>query len=97
MIWKIQNLYERCESKVRVRLWRKYRKQDFLFFPPDLYLSKPEPHSSVSGIADLRTRCHWFDPLLGQYSIQRLMIVTVTVFIPLSRLSIVSSIHVVTW
>ena len=48
-----------------------------------------EPRSSVSGIADLRTGGRWFDPRLGQYSLQGLMIVIVTGFLPLSLLSVV--------
>ena len=31
-----------------------------------------EPHSSVSSVADLRTRGRWFDPQLGQYSFARI-------------------------
>ena len=33
------------------------------------------PHSSVGSFADLRTGGRWFDPRLGQYSFQGLMIV----------------------
>ena len=50
-----------------------------------------EPHCSV-GIAlqtNLRTGGRWFDPQLGQYSFQGLMMVTATGFIPLSQLSVV--------
>ena len=50
-----------------------------------------EPHSSVSSIADLRTGGHWFDSRLKQYSFRRMMIVIATVFIPLSLLSVVST------
>ena len=47
-----------------------------------------KPHSSVGSVADLRTRSRWFDPWLGQYSFQGLMIVIATGFIPLSLLPI---------
>ena len=50
-----------------------------------------EAHSSVGSIADLRTGGHW----LGQYSSRGLMIVIATGFIPLSQLSVVST--VVMW
>ena len=39
------------------------------------------PHSSVGSIADLKTGGRWFDPRLGQYSFQGLMIVIATGFI----------------
>ena len=45
-----------------------------------------EPHSSVGSVADLRIEGRWFDPWLGQYFFQRLMIVIATGFIPLSPL-----------
>ena len=51
-----------------------------------------EPHSSVSSITDLHTGGRWFDPWLSQYSFQVLMIVIATGFIPLSPLSIVSTV-----
>ena len=54
-----------------------------------------QPHSSVGRVADLRTGGRWFDPRLGRYSSRRLMIVIVTEFIPLSPLSVVST--MVTW
>ena len=41
-----------------------------------------EPHSSVGSVANLIIGGHLFDPLLGQYSFQRMMIVIVTGFIP---------------
>ena len=47
----------------------------------DMY---PLPHSSVGGVADLRTVGRWFDPRLSQYSFQGLMIVIATGFIPLA-------------
>ena len=50
-----------------------------------------EPHSSVGRIAHLRTASRWFDPRLGQYSFRGLMIVIETGFIPLSPLSIIST------
>ena len=50
-----------------------------------------ESHSSVGSIVDLRTGGCWFDPRLGQYSFQGLMIVIAIRFIPLSSLSIVST------
>ena len=40
---------------------------------------------------DLRTTGRWFDPRLGQYSFLGLLIVIVTGFIPLSPLSLVST------
>ena len=52
---------------------------------------KAEPHSSIGSVVDLRTAGRWFDPRLGQHSIRRLMIVIVTGFIPLSLLSVVST------
>ena len=54
-----------------------------------------EPHSSVGSVADLKTGGHWFDPLLCYYSFQGSMIVIATGFIPLSPLSVVST--VVKW
>ena len=48
-----------------------------------------EPHSSVGGVADSRTEGRLFDPRLGQYSFQRLMIVIATGLITLSQLSVV--------
>ena len=39
-----------------------------------------EPHSSVGSVADLRAGGRWFNPQLGQYSFQELMIVIATVF-----------------
>ena len=46
-------------------------------------------HRSVGRVADLRAGGLWFDPRLGQYSFQGLMIVIATGFIPLSPLSVV--------
>ena len=37
-----------------------------------------EPHSSIGGVADLRTGGRWIDPRLGQYSFRGLMIVIAT-------------------
>ena len=51
-----------------------------------------KPHGSVGSIADLRSESRWFDTWLGQYSFQGLMIVIATAFIPLSLLSLVSTI-----
>ena len=45
---------------------------------------------SVSSFANLRTG-RWFHPWLGQYSFQELMIVTETGFIPLSPVSVFST------
>ena len=56
-----------------------------------LNLDNVEPHSSVGSIVDLRTGGRWFDPWLGQYSFQGLMMVIATGFIPLSLLSVVST------
>ena len=50
-----------------------------------------ELHSSVGSVADLRIGDLWFDPRLAQYSFQGLMIVIATGFIPLSPLSVVST------
>ena len=50
-----------------------------------------EPHSRVSGVADLKTGGRWFDPWLGQYSCQRLMVVIATGLIPPSPLPIVAT------
>ena len=52
-----------------------------------LFQKSAELHSSVGSIVDLRTAGRWFDP----YSFQRLMVVIVTGFIPLSPLSVVST------
>ena len=56
-----------------------------------------KPHSSVSSIADLKTGGCWFDPRLGQYSMQGFMIVIATGFIPLSLLSVVLGKQSVAW
>ena len=50
-----------------------------------------EPHSSVSGVADLRTGGRWFDPRLDQYSFRGLKMVIATGFIPLSPQSVIST------
>ena len=50
-----------------------------------------EPHSRVSGVADLKTGGRWFDPRLGQYSCQRLMVVIATGLIPPSPLPVVAT------
>ena len=50
-----------------------------------------EPHSSVDSVANLRTGGSRFDPRLGQYSFRGLMIVAVTGLIPLSPLSVIST------
>ena len=50
-----------------------------------------EPHCSVSTIADLRTGGRWFDSQVGRYSLRGLMTVIATGFIPLSPLSVVST------
>ena len=41
--------------------------------------------------ADLRTGGRWFDPRLGQYSFRGFMVVIATGFIPVSPLSVVST------
>ena len=51
----------------------------------------PSPHSSVGSVADLRTGGRWLDSRLGQYSFRGLMIVNATGLIPLSPLSVVST------
>ena len=56
------------------------------------HTGKAEPHSSVDSVADLRTGGCCFDPGLDQYSFQGLMIIVIaTGLIPLSLLSIVST------
>ena len=57
----------------------------------ELNIYVAEPHSSVSSVADMRTGGHWFDPRLDQYSFRGLMMVMATGFIPLSLLSVVST------
>ena len=52
---------------------------------------RAEPHSSFGSVEDLRTGGRWFDSLLGQYSFRGLMIVIAAGFIPLSPLSVVST------
>ena len=49
-----------------------------------------EPHSSVGSVADLIKGGRWFVPRLDQYS-SRGLIVIATGFIPLSPLSVVST------
>ena len=51
----------------------------------------PSPCGSVGSVQNMRIGGHWFNPRLGQYSFQRLMIVTATGFISLSPLPIVST------
>ena len=55
-----------------------------VFFPFDF--------SSVGFVADLRTGGRWFGPRLGQYTFLGLVIVIATGLIPLSPLSVVSTI-----
>ena len=62
-----------------------------MFFKSLLFKGFAKPHSSAGSAADLRTGGHWFDPQLGQYSFGGLMIVIATGFIPLSPLSVVST------
>ena len=50
-----------------------------------------EPNRSFGSVEDLRTGGCWFKPRLAQYSFRGLMIVIKTGFIPLSPLSIVST------
>ena len=57
----------------------------------------PPNHSSVGSIVDLRTEGPWFNSLLNQYSFRELMIVIATGFIPLSPLSVVSTMQPVAW
>ena len=57
-----------------------------------LLFSGAEPESSVGSVADLKTEGRWCDPRHGQYSFRGLTIVIATGFIPLSPLSIVSTI-----
>ena len=53
--------------------------------------SNVEPNSSVSSVADLRTGGSWLDPRLCQCYFQGLMIVVTLGLIPLSPLSVVST------
>ena len=55
----------------------------------DKYKILTEPHSLV---ADFRIEGRWFEPWLCQYSFRGLMVVIATGFIPLSLLSVVSTI-----
>ena len=55
------------------------------------WVKQSRPSNSVCKVQDLRKGGRWFDPQHGQYSFQGLMIVIATVFIPLSQLSIVST------
>ena len=54
-----------------------------------------DPHSTVGSDAHLKTEGRWFDPRLGQNSFRGLIIVIATRFIPVSPLSVVST--MVTW
>ena len=54
-------------------------------------LNSAKPLSSVDSVANLRTGGHWFYPRLGQYFFRGLMIVIATGFIPLSLLTVVST------
>ena len=56
---------------------------------PNVPLS--EPHSSVGSFADLGTGGRLFDPRLGQYSFRELMTIISPGLIPLSLLSVVST------
>ena len=53
-----------------------------------IFSRAPQLNGSV---ADLRTGGRRFDPLLGQYSFRGLMIIITTGFVPLSPLSVVST------
>ena len=64
-----------------------HTKHSLVFFAHEV----AEPHSSVDSVADLSTGGRWFDPRLGQYSFRELMIVIATGLIPLSPLSVVST------
>ena len=55
-------------------------------------MRRAETYSSIGSIQDSRTRGRWSDPRRGQYSFRGLIIVIATGFIPLSSLSIVSTI-----
>ena len=55
-----------------------------------LLREKPSPIAQ-SSIVDLRTGGRWFDPRIGQYSFRGFMRVIATGFIPLSLLSVVST------
>ena len=54
-------------------------------------LQDAEPHSLVGSIQDLRRGGRMFDLRLGQYHFRGFMIVIATGFIPLSPLSVVST------
>ena len=55
-------------------------------------MTQAELYCLVGRVRDLRTEGCSFDPWLGQYSFGGLMIVSATEFIPLSPLSIVSTV-----
>ena len=57
----------------------------------NFFTDRAEPHSSVDSVGDLRTGGRLFNPRLGQYSFQGLMIVIWTGFISLSPMSVVST------
>ena len=66
-------------------------KVDICYSSISFHSIEAEPHSFVCSISNFRTRGHLFNPWLGQYFFRRLTIFIVTVFIPLSMLSVVST------
>ena len=86
------SLFDRVENTLRKGEKNAVYQHVFVF--PVFFLLQgrlAEPHSSFSSVTDLRTGGRWFDPWLGQYSFRGLMIVIATGFIPLSPLSVVST------
>ena len=64
---------------------------NFFYRRPYFHFLIAEPLSSVGSVADLRIGGRWFDLRHGKYCIRGMMIVIVTRFIPLSPLSVAST------
>ena len=62
-----------------------------VWFSVRTHRNRVEPHSSIGSVADLRTGGRWFDPRFGKYSFRGLITVIATGFIPLSPLSVTST------
>ena len=69
-----------------------FDRKEWLLFNTIASSAQFEPHSSIGSVQDLRTGDIRFDFRLGQYFLQGLMIVIATGLIPLSLLSILSTI-----
>ena len=81
-----KDLYCRC-LKTRACLGKSYSTIIYSYFNGH----SAKPHNSVGSPQYLRTGGRWFDPRVGQYSFLEFMIVIATGLIPLSLLSIVST------